>query len=160
MIYFRLLFSFSFMHIGLTLHISQQHIVGTQSKSCQFTLKLPYLFTLLKLHKMHTRLLKGLLLLVAQISYTQIHAVYQLHHTLCFFHLLSPDPLSSFHRSSNKLTLKSFQLSPGSPWYDSPQWQEYLPHVRELHSFSNAHRLFHRIHCDPHHIWQTHTSYM
>ena len=45
--------------------------------------------------------------LVAQICSTQIRAVYQSRHTLCFFHLQSPDPLSSFHR--NKLTLKSFQ---------------------------------------------------
>ncbi len=53
------------------------------------------------------------LLLVAQISSVWIHAVYQSHYTLCLFHLLRPDPLSSFHHNCNKLLLKSFQHPPG-----------------------------------------------
>lgn len=53
-----------------------------------------------------TRLLERVLLLVAQ-----THAVHQLHHTLSFFHVPSPDPLCSFHHS-NKFTLKSVPVRP------------------------------------------------
>lgn len=75
---------------------------------------------------------------MAPIPSAQIHAVYQSHRTLCFFHLPSPDPLSSFHRNCNKLTLKSFQHPPGPLRYDSPQWHEYLLWVWAPRCFSCA----------------------
>lgn len=60
----------------------------------------------------YTSWLRWVPMLLVQIS-AQIHAMYQFHCTLRSFHLLSPDPLSSFHHSSNKLSLKAFQHPPG-----------------------------------------------
>lgn len=64
----------------------------------------------------HTWLYRRVLRLVAQISSTSDPCcVPTPPHSLCYFHLLNPDPLSSFHRNCNKLTLKIFQHPPPHP---------------------------------------------